>query len=123
MIGIISVNRVKPSNTDRSLKSDCNHKKMKMKNLLIAFVLLGGLTIISASCRTTVVTRPAEVVVKRPPAPRAGLVWIDGGWYRSRGVWVRKPGHWVSPRPGRIYVPGHWIKTRRGYYWKNGYWR
>lgn len=94
-----------------------------MKNLLIAIILVAGLTTLAVSCRTTVVTRPNEVVVKRPPAPRVGYVWIDGGWYRSRRQWVRKPGYWISPKPGRVYMTGHWVHTRKGYYWKNGYWR
>lgn len=85
--------------------------------------MLFGFTILSSSCRTTIATKPAAVVVKRPASPGVGFVWVDGGWYRSRGAWVQRPGYWVKPRPGRVYVTGHWVKTRKGYYWKNGHWK
>lgn len=86
---------------------------------LILFCLMAGFT----ACRSTVAVRPAPLVVARPAAPAAGYVWIDGGWYRSRGNWVQRPGYWTSPRPNRVYVTGRWMQTPRGYYWKNGYWR
>lgn len=94
-----------------------------MKRLIIfatLFIALGSME----SCRTAVVTKPAQpAVVVRPPQPRPEYVWVDGEWYRSGGNYQYRQGYWVAPRGGRAWTPGHWEKTKKGWYWQKGHWR
>jgi hypothetical protein len=63
--------------------------------------------------------RVAPWVINYRPAPRAGFIWIDGGWRGS----VYVAGHWrpdtPPPRSDYVWVDGHWEDET----YVDGYWR
>lgn len=66
--------------------------------------------------------RPADPVYVRPVAPRAGYVWIDGGWYYRGGRYVHRQGYWAPPRQHYTYRPGNWDRRGNGWHWRKGGW-
>lgn len=56
------------------------------------------------------------------PPPRAGNVWVPGGWraVNDRYEWNR--GHWQAARAGYRFVPERWVRTPGGWQMRPGHW-
>jgi hypothetical protein len=52
---------------------------------------------------------PARVEVV-PPAPRKGLVWVDGQWAWAWKRWQWEAGGWVAAPPGATFA--RWATVR-----------
>src|ERR1700755_1971775 len=53
-------------------------------------------------------------VVKRPPPPRPGAVWIDEDWKWGSGRYNWGGGYWATPPyPHARWIPGRWVRNRR----------
>ncbi|HRH61028.1 MAG TPA: hypothetical protein PL045_10690 [Chitinophagaceae bacterium] len=91
----------------------------KMFIVVVLFIAIAG----AESCRTTVVARPADPVVVRPPQPRPDYIWVGGEWIIVGGKYQYRQGYWAAPRGRRVWVSGHWVSRGKGYYWVHGHWR
>lgn len=68
--------------------------------------------------------RPPEPPDEGPsvPPPDDQSVYAPGVWvYRQARYWWR-PGCWIEPRPGCVWVPAHYAWTPCGYVFVEGYW-
>lgn len=67
---------------------------------------------------------PAAAPEVIPPAPRAGLVWIDGQWNWRGRYYVWQRGGWVVPPAGAYFAPWQKYYTADGtLYFVAGAWR
>ncbi len=67
---------------------------------------------------------PRPMVERRPPPPHPGYAWREGyhRWDGAHYVWT--PGEYVAPpRAGAVWVGGGYVHDRRGYYYRDGRWR
>jgi len=103
-------------------------KKVIMKKLILAILLIAGVGIFTSNAQRVSVRLdfPVGVPVVAPgPPPFAGAIWIRPEWTWRSGRYVCAPGYWAPPpRSGRSYwAPGHWKHRPGGYYWRRGHWR
>lgn len=94
----------------------------KLSSLFVAvaiFFTVAGFT----GCKVTATTRPADVVVVRPPQPGPNYVWISGDWLWEHSAWKWHEGYWAEPRPHHVWVGGGWYHRGRGWGWHPGHWR
>ena len=59
---------------------------------------------------------------KKPPIPAAGMVWVPGHWYPSKGEWQWRAGQWGIPAtPISVWIDAKYdAKTKQ---WSPGYWQ
>jgi len=102
--------------------------KTSLRGVLLAALLLGGISIASVS-RAGAAQVSLGIRIGPPPAPRVlhvrpmqpgpDYMWIDGYWYPvgghyrwHEGYWSRPPyegAHWVGPRhEGGQFYAGYW---------------
>jgi hypothetical protein len=96
----------------------------KIKQGLVAFMLVMTCFTLSAPAQIYVHVRPGRPHYVRTVAPSPRHVWVDEEWRgRGRGYeW--SGGYWaVPPHPGWGWVPGHWRQRPRGWVWVPGHWR
>jgi hypothetical protein len=55
-----------------------------------------------------------------PPSPDE--MWIPPCPYWYQGSYVMRPGYWLAPQLGWLWMPSHYIRTPRGYVFVSGYW-
>ena len=55
-------------------------------------------------------------------APRAGWVWVEGGYVWRYGRYRRLPGHWERARADRRWRSGRWFWRGDHYEWIPGGW-
>jgi hypothetical protein len=65
---------------------------------------------------------PPPRVERRPAAPFADAVWVDGHWGWRDGRWAWTRGHWDVEHRGGHWAPGHWDSGPKGYVWTEGHW-
>ncbi len=55
------------------------------------------------------------------PAPQLDCIFVPGTWvYKT--TWAWRPGYWIDPRPGYVWVPARYRWTPAGYVFLDGYW-
>ena len=95
-----------------------------MKRIVLSAVVLMFLfSATGCSSEHYVAEQPEAVVVTRPAPPASHYVWVDGEYYWRGDSYAYRPGYWVAPKPGRVWVAGTWVRTPKGYYWREGHWR
>lgn len=66
---------------------------------------------------------PAPVDIKPPrTSPLPDQVWVPGCWYYVGSQYVHRPGYWVTPQVGWVWIPSHYVWTPRGYIFVAGRW-
>src|ERR1700686_2916951 len=100
--------------------------KNVMKTMLLAAMLLGGISVCGAQVSIGVrigPPPPARIVRVQPRRPGADFMWIEGYWYPvgnhykwHDGYWTRPPyegARWVGPHhDGRQFYAGYWDGDR-----------
>src|SRR5262249_54437221 len=60
--------------------------------------------------------QPPPTVESGPsvPAPQEDSNYVPGTWIWQDG-WVWRPGYWIEPQPGFVYVPPRYLWSPAGY--------
>jgi WXXGXW repeat (2 copies) len=64
---------------------------------------------------------PLDAAPSTPPITAASL-YIPGNWFFVQNRYAWRPGFWLEPRPGWIWIPAHFVWTPVGYVFVDGYW-
>ena len=75
---------------------------------------------------TVVVVTPPPApryVVRRPPLPFAGALWVRGYWNWTSGRYVWRTGHYIRPRAGYVFVAPRWERRSGRYVFVRGFFR
>jgi hypothetical protein len=92
-----------------------------LRSVLIAAMLLGGVSIANAqvSLGIRIGPPPAVRVEHRPVRPGPDYIWVGGYWYPVDGHYVWHGGYWSRPP----YAGAHWVAPHReGGQFYEGYW-
>jgi WXXGXW repeat (2 copies) len=93
------------------------------RSMLLALVLVGGISSGSALARTVIVEiGPPPSRVEVIPAERHGYAWAPGywGWQRNQYVWVK--GHAMRARSGYTWAPDRWNQVDNRHQFQPGRW-
>jgi hypothetical protein len=93
------------------------------RSMLLALVLVGGISSGSALARTVIVEiAPPPARVEVVPVQRHGYTWAPGywGWQRNKHVWVN--GHTMRARSGYTWAPSRWNEVDNRHQFQAGRW-
>lgn len=100
----------------------------KVSRILILLSVFSVFAIKQSKAQEIVVkerlSRPTELVVRKPERPSPNHVWVAEEWTQGVGTYVYHAGYWaLPPHPHATWVSGHWAGRKGGYAWVPGHWR
>jgi hypothetical protein len=97
--------------------------QVKKRDLMMGLLAL-SLGAFSAVSQAQVIVRVAppppraEVI----PAPRHGMVWVNGYWDWNGHRYVWRQGHYVQARAGHRWREDRWVQREGGWVREHGGW-